>query len=588
MCILSSTNMRNLFFIVVTTILLAACAGGGKERAALDAAQAVINDRPDSALGILDSLEPSSQDFSRANLRRWQLLRLMAQNKCDTVFRSDSLQLVLTDYYDRHGTPNEQMWAHYLLGRAYYDMGEVPMALECYLQAVEKADTTSKCCDYNTLTAVYGQMADLFHMQYLPDNEMYALMKSEHCALRDNDTLAAIKAYELRIRPYVLRNDMDSMMLVMAEAQKRYLEQGDRQRAARAVYPAISIHLDRKQYEESKKILDLYERESGNFDEKGELIKGGFYYYDKGRYMLAMGQRDSALSYFRKLEKIGMDEAAYKGLLLTYRELHYADSVAKYALLFAAANDSSFLHVNQENIQRITAMYKYNRQRQLALQKEQKADRWRNGFIIIILSLILVTFVFIYIYKEFKLKKQREIDDLEKNIEVKSKDNVRLNNKNARLHRSHSEQTGKLNLKIEILEKQLSEKNQENKNTIDLEERTNNKHVIHHFIVSFQEYSKDYLPPQEEDWNRVSIAIQILHPNFYHFITSSCGINSEHARICMMVIMDFPERMMAEALNTDGKHIDRKKRQINKKLFSEDKASSLKNNLLRLLGPLPM
>ena len=42
----------------------------------------------------------------------------MAQNKCDTVFRSDSLQHVLTDYYDRHGTPNERMWAHYLLGRA--------------------------------------------------------------------------------------------------------------------------------------------------------------------------------------------------------------------------------------------------------------------------------------------------------------------------------------------------------------------------------------------------------------------------------------------------------------------------------------
>ena len=121
--------MRKLLYIISVTILLAACVGSGKERAALDRAQAVINDRPDSALAILDSLEPSSQDFSRPNLRRWQLLRLMAQNKCDTVFRSDSLQLVLTGYYDRHGTPNEKMAAYYMLGRAYSDMGEAPHAL---------------------------------------------------------------------------------------------------------------------------------------------------------------------------------------------------------------------------------------------------------------------------------------------------------------------------------------------------------------------------------------------------------------------------------------------------------------------------
>ncbi len=70
-----------------------------------------MGDRPDSALGILDAMpQPEATLLSKGQLRRWQLLRLMAQNKCDTVFRSDSLQRVLTDYYDRHGTPNERMW----------------------------------------------------------------------------------------------------------------------------------------------------------------------------------------------------------------------------------------------------------------------------------------------------------------------------------------------------------------------------------------------------------------------------------------------------------------------------------------------
>ena len=47
--------MRKLLYIIVSTIVLAACVGNRKEHAALDAAQTIINDRPDSALAILDS-----------------------------------------------------------------------------------------------------------------------------------------------------------------------------------------------------------------------------------------------------------------------------------------------------------------------------------------------------------------------------------------------------------------------------------------------------------------------------------------------------------------------------------------------------
>ena len=72
--------MRKLLYIIVSTVLFAACVGNGKERAVLEMTQRIINDYPDSALTILDSLEPSSHDFSKENLRRWQRLRLMTCN----------------------------------------------------------------------------------------------------------------------------------------------------------------------------------------------------------------------------------------------------------------------------------------------------------------------------------------------------------------------------------------------------------------------------------------------------------------------------------------------------------------------------
>ena len=58
-------------------------------------------------------------------------------------------------YFDRHGTANERLKAHYLLGCVYRDQNEAPHALQCYQDAIEVADTLSPDCDYQTLLAVY-------------------------------------------------------------------------------------------------------------------------------------------------------------------------------------------------------------------------------------------------------------------------------------------------------------------------------------------------------------------------------------------------------------------------------------------------
>ena len=71
------------------------------------------------------------------------------------------------EFFDDHGTPNDRLLAHYLLGLAYYDHGEAPMALQCYQEALDCADTTATDCDYAQLSRVYGQMAEVFYHQHL-------------------------------------------------------------------------------------------------------------------------------------------------------------------------------------------------------------------------------------------------------------------------------------------------------------------------------------------------------------------------------------------------------------------------------------
>ena len=86
------------------------------------------------------------------------------RNRNDEPFTASDVQPYV-DYFDRHGEPNDRLLAHYLLGRAYHEQGEAPMALQCYQQAIECADTTASDCDFAQLSRVYAQMGQVFFEQ---------------------------------------------------------------------------------------------------------------------------------------------------------------------------------------------------------------------------------------------------------------------------------------------------------------------------------------------------------------------------------------------------------------------------------------
>lgn len=148
-----------ILLVFLASVLLSGCGGNPRAVEFMARADSLMDGRPDSALTVLDSLLADSDHLSRRQEMCCRLLRLNAINKLDTVFTAaHSAQAQnLADYFDRHGTPNEQVLAHYILGRTYADLGETPRAVDCYLDAVTKADTASADCDYHTLGCAYSQ-----------------------------------------------------------------------------------------------------------------------------------------------------------------------------------------------------------------------------------------------------------------------------------------------------------------------------------------------------------------------------------------------------------------------------------------------
>ena len=514
-------------------------------------------------------------------------------NRADTVFTEAWLPRVdsLVSYFDRHGNANERMMAHYLQGRVYHDMGEAPQALECYQRAAELTDTTRADCDLHTLTAVYGQMADLFHVQYLPDDEMLALKTAERIAWKGHEPRSAIKAYELRIRPYHLKGEKDSMLFIMKNARERYLQIGDTADAATAIYACINICLDQHNLSEAKHWLDIYEKGSGNFAKDGTLIKGETFYYDKGRYLLATGQTTEARKSFEHILDTSMYEARYRGLLSVYKKIGIADSIAKYAELFAAANDSDFIHVNQQQVEQIRAMYNYNRQKRIAEDTTAKLHKEQLEKFILVLAVLLLLIATFIVVRKLRNRDKKEYVLLSAEFEDKQRMLAEATDKLRLLNYDHEKEMKKRMLEnkeqkllLKRHEEKVCEKNQEIESlkvkVIELESRLQQyssvdmeaafkKTSIYKLFEKHRnpKYINDL--PSEKDWEKLTELFRTHFVRYYSFIAITHHLSTNQFRYCILLRLGFDGSDIGVLMNKDRNQRYNLRRFIYEELFGE-------------------
>ena len=323
----------------------------------------------------------------------------------------DTMLLEATKYYDRHGTPNEQMRAHYLLGCAYRDMGEAPAALQSFQDAADRADTLNRDCDYRRLMSVYGQMADLFHAQNLPTDELEASSHVQEFAYRQRDTLTFIRSIELKVRPYFLLYDTISMLSVLQQAQTLYNKYGFHQEAS-SIYPSIiDLYISQDSLETAKRLMDIFETKSGLFDAQGNISAGREGYYEvKGLYYLRVHRLDSAEYYFRRLLNFDMMTDAYRGLFSVYKDRKNTDSIAKYVHLYEKALDDEQDELSTQTIHQMSSLYNYTRYQREAQQKEQEAERFKNTLLVVCALTVILVLLFIIAYVRHRDEK-RHLED---------------------------------------------------------------------------------------------------------------------------------------------------------------------------------
>lgn len=371
-----------------------------------------------SALAILDSIRPDLSKMGKSTQMRYQLVYAKGMNKGYVDFTTDSLMKEIVDYYDNHGTCQQQMLAHYLLGCVYRDLGDSPASLSCYNDAVEKVDTTSSDCDYKLLTRVYEQQGALFLSQSMPQNALSAYQKAEKYAWIAKDTLSAVLSYEHLGNIYEYMGNMNKVIEVYENASRRYRQYGYPVQAARALGGAIQALILTKQYAKAKKYMDVFEAESGYFQKDScySYINYSHYYYLKGLYCLE-SHSDSAKYWFTKCQEFAKTNnnksfSAYAWYLY-YIKHQQMDSVAKYSEQAFAYNDSANLDMERDLMQKMQTIYDYDRWKNVAHNEEVKATRANLTLLVSILVSVSIIIIGILTFLVYRKKRKLELQEKE-------------------------------------------------------------------------------------------------------------------------------------------------------------------------------
>ena len=517
----------------------------------------------------------------------YELIKMKIANKQDVVFTSDSLIKQIVDYYKDHGSPNEQMLAYYLLGRVYYDLGEAPQALQAYYDALEKADTTRADCDIWGVGVIYGQMAEIFHRQNLPNDEIWALNKYRDYTKLVRDSIDYALANSFLIRPYYLLGKKDTVLQIIQSSCNELRKLGDSVSAVSSHQTAIYIYIERKQLDKAAQYIRSFEKYSGVFDDEGNIEEGReFYYVIKGNYELAANNIDSAEYYYRKAINNGMVYEACRGMVAIYNSKRNIDSVAYYSCLLDDGVDSIRNQLRTDVIHRMSSLYNYSRNQKIAEQESRNAH---NAHIIILFLLtifVLGTLTVMQLYYSNKIKKQNEIDKLGNALASAKREYLNIQYELQKLKNSD----------VERLIEEKERKGKELKQTIEsiasegkmsaatngLEEFAKSE-IVGEFVAK-KSFCADSKKPTKAEWKALETQFRKDMPMAYNMLASEKKLSPLELHVCILLILDFEDGIIASITESLPQTVSNAKARANKKIFNESGAQSFKNRLMQLIG----
>ncbi len=363
---------------------------------AMNRADSLMMSAPDSALALLDAIDPATLRTDAARARHAVLLT-RARHLADVPVYDDSIIAIGTDYYATHGSHAEKAEAFYMSSVVNHYNNRYEQSIVDGLRAEKHALATS---DHLLLGLIYRTIADGFDRLYDWSSALYY-----HNLSYDNFKLAPENKYTDWVlidisRIAYIKRDYDIWLDCATKAQKSAEQKNDTILLGDAMRTLANGYLWSGNPSESRKLYEKVIR-LGRFD-CSDYPKLGYAY-------LKLGEIDKAKECLDSTKIHNPDNNSLGVLIAEYQK----DYESAYSLLSSEVsyqNDELNKVVSRNYAATISGYY--DKEETISNNQLEK-----NRLIIIILSiasvLIIISLIAVFYYRARILRQEKEMIMLE-------------------------------------------------------------------------------------------------------------------------------------------------------------------------------
>ncbi|MBQ6209013.1 MAG: hypothetical protein IJK42_04485 [Prevotella sp.] len=466
-----------------------------------------------------------------------KLLRIQAEDKAYISQPSSAEIDSIIHFLEQDRDQKMLSLAYYLAGRVHSDHQETAQALLSYQQSLDLLHPQE---ELHLHSLIHSQLSSLFLSQQLYDEAMQHILSAlrydewQHDTtgmifdLRDIGNIHRSKANNDSCIHYLSRalslahhiGDTDMVIDVQSQMAAAYLQTGDIALCRQYIFPALAS------------------TDSASI--------GGIYSIAAEMYR-QLGQKDSALFYYRKMEETGnlfSQQEAFKALTTFYLDSGNADEALRYAKRYEEATDSLQEITATETVSRINAMYEH--QKQMMENARLREANARKRFVIVgIMATIACLLLLLYaLWQKYNYQKTELQLQLKK---IK-----------------------------ELQQRQATHESKETKYTIDTFHATP-------IYTRIQQLIDQRNAMNDTDWQQLENAIKQIFPLFMPQLSSVCKLSTQERHVCLLTKADIPPVQIAILTARSKQAINNTRSRLFERTFREKGSPSQWDSFIQTL-----
>ena len=372
--------MKNFIFTIILTIYLVSCSSDSIYWRTLCEIETYIEEQPDSALTVLQDIHAYelSSDKERA---KHALLLSMALDKTYIDKTDFEVLQPAIDYFKDNGTATDKLRTHYYEGRIYHNQGNDALAMQSYVNAINKGETSD---DILTKARLYVAQGNIYYTIMKWERVCEVNLKAANFFLQKNKINSYVNCLLKAVNAYTQNGKYQESVKYLTEC-KMYLDIIPLPLIANYYSEYLTYLVHVKETDKIKEVISVYTSEVPN-----DLLDYG----SLSNAFIALEDYRKALEIIFKIEDFSeMDSKIryYAILSEIYHKLGNYEAALEAYITFNQLNDAANMKIFEQETQFIEERYS------LELRNIQN-EKTKNTIIlssIVLVSILLVVVIYI-------------------------------------------------------------------------------------------------------------------------------------------------------------------------------------------------